>query len=265
MSIAKSGASAAVSLLATVCLSNCSEKNYINQPITDSVHIHGTVRAWRCGVGDRWNNPHDPEQLRFSVNTGEPATVTFIRDNGFTSIVETDDSSDVDLYLSAGSHKIVVETGYTYPPDTFYNYQLKPGDTTLSLAIAYGVLDPLNIECVFSYNSIDDTASTRAEWGVIWELNQRSYGYKPAFPVFNINWGSSPNDFRHLYRSEYTRRVYVHYRLPIYRSQPGYRRVYNVLEAENLLRRIMDRDTTGFSPDNFSIYPTGVYICLAKQ
>lgn len=265
MKLARFGATAAVSLLATVCLSNCSEKNYINQPITDSVHIHGTVRAWRCSVGDWFNNPRDPEQLRFSVNTGESATVTFIRDNGFTSAVETDTASEYDIYLSAGSHKIVVETGYTYPPDTIHNVQLRPGDTTIVLDITYTVLDPWNIECMFGYHSIDDTASVRAEWDAIWELNQRSFGHKGGVPVFDIARGGPPSDSRRLLTSEYTQRVYADYTLPVIREYPGFGRIYNVYEAYLVLQHILDSDTTGSFPDNFSIYPTGIYGCLAKQ
>lgn len=264
MSATKFGPTIAVAaaLLSALSVNSCTEKKYVNQPITDSSHVHGIVRAWRCAVGDVLNNPQDPSRLRYSVYTGEPAAVTFVRDNGFTSIVETDDSSEFDVYLSAGSHKIVVKSGYTFPADTFYNIQLKPGDTTLVLDIVYAVLDPLNITCVFSYPTIEDTLSTESEWDVIRELNQRSYiGGKPL-PVFNFDQVALPSELRRVHQSAYTSHVYVTYQLPIRREYQGYGKMWNVSEANNLLLRIIEGDTTGFFLDNFSLYPSGSYACM---
>ncbi len=265
MNWARSSAMAAVFIMAALSLNHCTEKKHINQPITDSVHVHGTVRAWRCRVGDVINNnPLDPSKLRFSVRTGESATVTFIRDNGFTSIAETDDSSDIDLRLSAGSHKIVVETGYSYPPDTSYNVQLNPGDTTLVLDIAYAVLDPLNITCGFIYASIDDTLSTEVEWDVIQELNQRSYISGKPFPAFNISQ-ADPSELRQVHRSDFSPQVYVSYQLPIYRGYHGYGKLWNIMEADDVLHGIIRGDTTRFFPGNFSLSPSGMYLCMAQQ
>lgn len=245
----------AVTLWAIMGLSACTKKYITNYPITDSTHVRGVVRAWMCFVGDGRNNREGPWRQRFSVYTGEPAIVTLIRDNGFASVVETDDSSQFDLRLSAGSHKIVIETGWSYPPDTFYNVQLKPGDTTLTLDIVYATLDPLNIDCVFTYGSIKDTAGTLAEWNLISELNRRSAGPHGGFPVFNIDRSNPPSDSRHMDPTEYTQRVFIRYKLPIFRAYPGYGRLWNVEEACDALLKIIDEDTTGLFQNNFTVTP----------
>ena len=244
--------------LTVLCLSNCTEKKYINQPLTDAVHIHGVVYGWRCGVGDQLNNPRDPRKRRFSVTTGEPATVTFIRDNGFTSTIDTDDSSAFELYLSAGSHRIIVETGFSYEPDTVYNVQLKPGDTTLALDILYATMDPLHLQCVFQYLSYNDTLGADREWQILYELNQRSYSSKKPFRVFDFDWSRSPVEFRSRYESG---RLCV-YVLPILRRSSWYGKVFTVGEARYRLQTIIDDDSTGTFPHALKVYLEGGYICL---
>ncbi len=261
MILARIGAAAVAGAAVLLALGGCSETNYINQPSVDLVHLRGTVRAWYCGVGDVVNNPRDPNQLRFSIRTDEPATIVIIRDNGFTSTVKTNDSSDFDLYLTAGAHKIVVRTGYSWPPDTTYNVQLRPGDTTLLFDIVYAVVDPLNIDCVFLYRSIEDTVGIQAEWNAVMELNMRTYGYKNDFTVFDIRANASPEDFRQVFQSEFTPTVGVYYRMPIKRSDSYYAEVYNVCEASEILQEVIHADTTGFLGGHFFASPAGGYLC----
>jgi len=258
MGIPRICATVVVVFLAALCLNNCTEKKYINQPLTDTVHIHGIVYGWRCGIGDWINNPRDPQTRRFSVTTGEPATVTFIRDNGFTTTVETDDSSAFELYLSAGSHKVIVETGFSYAPDTVYNTQLKPGDTTLAFDILYATMDPSHLQCWFQYPSLEDTLGANREWQILSELNQRSYSSGKPFPVFGLDWSRSPTEFRSRYESGRLS-VYV---LPILRESSWYGKVYTVGEARYLLQKIIDDDTTGTFPHSLTIYLAGGYICM---
>ncbi|MBI5868915.1 MAG: hypothetical protein HZB43_11635 [candidate division Zixibacteria bacterium] len=258
---ARIGAAAVVGALVVFAACSCSETNYINQPSTDVVHLSGTVWGWYCGVGDLINNPRDLYQRRFSVRTGEPATIVIIRDNGFTSTIRTNDSSDFDLYVTAGAHKIVVKTGYSWPPDTTFNVQLRPGDTTLMFDIVYAVADPLNINCVFQYRSIDDTVGIRAEWDAIMELNWRTYGHRGDFTVFDIRGNASPGEFREVYQSEFTSTVGVYYRMPIRRSDRYHGEVYNVIEADEILQEIISADTTGFLGDHFFASPAGFYLC----
>jgi hypothetical protein len=244
-------------------LSGCTEKNYtVNQCPSETVHIKGTVYAWHCSIGDIWNNDPNPERNRFSLNTGEPAIVTFIRDNGFVTTIETDDSSDFVLYLSAGPHKIAVETGYTYPPDTFYNVQLRPGDTTLPLNIIYQVDDPLYITNVFWYSTINDTQSAQAEWEMLLELNRRTQVSGKSFPALDISWNASPSEYRQVDQSPYTRTVFTRYVLPVRRDYQGYLKQWNVIEACNLLLDLIGQDTTGLVYPEFGLYPTGIYGCL---
>jgi len=85
----------AVAFLAVMGLSGCTKKHITNYPITDGTHVRGIVKGWRCAVGGLLSNRQGPWRIRFSVYTGEPAVVTFIRDNGFKTVVETDDSSQL--------------------------------------------------------------------------------------------------------------------------------------------------------------------------
>jgi hypothetical protein len=247
-------------------LSGCTEKNYtVNQCPSETVHIKGTVYAWRCGIRDPVNNHPGSDQNRFSLNTGEAAIVTFIRDNGFRTTVETDDSSNFELYLSAGSHEIEIETGYTYPNPIKRNVQLWPGDTTLALDIGYRVLDPLHISCVFLYPTINDTMSTAAEWAIINKLNLGDYQSKDGIEVLDISGITSPSQWRNVLQSLWTPTVHVDYQLPINRFRSSSNRtLYNVYEGYELLRGALIKDTTGVFPPNFSIYPAGSYICLAS-
>ncbi|HUU45276.1 MAG TPA: hypothetical protein VM118_06040 [Acidobacteriota bacterium] len=246
----------AIALAIALFLTHCTEERCpVSQLPTDSVEVQGTVYAWRCSVGD-WNNPFDPELSRFSVNTGEAATVTFIRDDGFTSVVETDDSSDFNLRLSAGAHKVVVETGYSFPPDTFYNIQLQPGDTTLVFDVVYCALDPLNITFVFSYPPQLDTMGMAAEWEVLNRLNQYTYRFGGGHPLLDITDVESPEPFHRVTGAHFS-----YYDLPVYRHHPIYGTPFNVCEAYELIQGVIDEDTTGLVPDHLYVYPTGNYMC----
>ena len=255
----------AIALAVALFLIHCTEERCpVSQLPTDSVEVQGTVYAWRCSVGD-WNNPFDPELSRFSVNTGEAATVTFIRDDGFTSVVETDDTSDFHLRLSAGAHKVVVGTGYSFPPDTFYNIQLHAGDTTLSFDVVYCTLDPLNITFVFSYPAQLDTIGMAAEWEVLNRLNQYTYRFGDGLPLLDILGVQSPEPFHHVSEHFASRHIFSYYDLPVYRNHPTYGTPFNVCEAYELIQGVIDEDTTGLVPDYLYVYPTGTYICLASD
>ncbi|HUU46455.1 MAG TPA: hypothetical protein VM118_12060, partial [Acidobacteriota bacterium] len=126
-------------------------------------------------------------------------------------------------------------------------------------------LDPLNITFVFSYSSIDDTSGIAQEWDVINGVNQRTFQFGEGLPLLDILGVVSPVPFHYLLESEFTPRVYSHYNVPVYREHPGYGEPHNVYEAYELIQGVLDEDTTGIAPSNMSIYPAGVYICLASD
>jgi len=127
---------------------SCTEERTIIQN-SDTVRIQGNVFGILCG-----------DSCKFSEGLleNEIATVQFTRDNGFKSTVKTNEFGDFELYLSAGSHVITVESGFTYPSDTFYNTLLFPGDTSLNLQITLDFDDPNHIILDFWYPSLQDTA-----------------------------------------------------------------------------------------------------------
>ena len=251
-------------VLITVLLS-CTENTTIIRPIDgDAVHLFGVVYAWRCyGPNDYFNNPTEEHLIRFSMKTGEPAKITFIRDNGFESYWETDDSSSFERYMSAGTYIAVVETGYTWPPDTFYNIHLTPGDTTLRLDIGYDVIDPLHLTFAFQYPTINDLQPVAEEFDAI--LKTGNLARRIHFPgPLNILYTMSPDTY---VTDTFCLRnpdgpCWVYHEVPVIRELGGYGELWNVLDAYHSIMAAKESDTTGVVPANLSLHPTGSYFCL---
>ena len=255
-------------LLATVLLAvavrmNCTEENtYVtNAPVTDQTVLSGIVYSWYC-AGEWWNNPGPKEDYRFSVQTGEPAYITLVRDNGFTSWFQTDDSSNFKRYVSAGTYELIVETGFAWPPDTIYNVHLTPGDTTIELDLHYDVNDPLNIDFTFKYASVNDTAGAQAEFDALLDMNSR-LRVTGHLPLLSMSGTMPPDTFRVDTYVAYDGKVYVTHRVPIRRvDYYGVRN--NVIEAASVFQEALAHDTTGLYPGNLSAYPAGIYVCLSR-
>lgn len=246
---------------------SCTEERTIICPVeTETVHLQGVLYGWRCGVGDAWNNPWTKAERLFSSFAGESASITLIRDNGFTTWFETDDSSRFDRYVSAGSYKLVIETGYSWPPDTILNIHLTPGDTLLELDIVYDVLDPERISFYFFYPTINDTASIQQEFNAVLKLNvaARIIGIPGPLNVHR----TMPMDQLLAYRSFWipygSASYYVIYELPIIRLYQGYTEGWNVIQAYEALHYQLHADTSGVFA-NLSIAPRGFYACLAGK
>ena len=235
--------------LTALSIVNCTDNDCTtNCPLCDSVDIQGTVSARVCGI-----------EYHVNLYTAEPATVSFIRDNGFVTRVQTDESSNFALTLSAGSHRIVVETDCTRVPDTFYNVLLVPGDTTLPLDIGLDLLDPLNMRFEFVYQALADTIGTASEWVLVNELNQRTIGqWLYNYPVLVMPDLDSFAEQKMVWLGG----AIVHYDLPINQVSEAYKDSLTVFKADDLIENLLDQDTTGVFPGNFSVFPSGRYACL---
>ena len=253
-------------VLAAVGLS-CTEERTIIRPVeTQTVHLQGVLYAWRCGVGDVWNNPQTKAQRLFGSFTGESASITLIRDNGFTSWFETDDSSRFERYVSAGSYKMIIETGYTWPADTILNVHLTPGDTVLELDIEYDVLDPERISIYFRYPATGDTTGIQQELETLIRLNSAAKVIGIPGPL-NIS-RTTPIDqiiaYQHSLSLGEGSSYYVIYDIPIIRLYEGYVECWNVIQAAEALQHQIDVDTTGGFA-NVSLGPRGSYPCLMDK
>jgi len=254
-------------VLALVIALSCTEERTTICPLeTEIVRFEGVLYGWRCGVGDCLNNPPTKAQLRFGSFTGESASITLIRDNGFTTWFKTDDSSRFVRYVSAGSYKLVIETGYTWPGDTVPNVHLAPGDTVLELNIVYDVVDPDTISFDFFYPSIDDTVGIEQEFQAVLKLNEaaRIVGMPGPLQVYR---SMSPEEFsvnRSFWIPYGSSSYYVVYGLPITREgYHGYPVGWNVVQAYWAIHDAAEADTTGRF-DNLSIWPKGAYACLLQ-
>lgn len=198
--------------------------------------------AWQCGVGDINNNT---TETRFSVATGEAARLSILYSNGWTDSFTTDDSSQFQRLVTAGLHKIVVSTQYTWPPDTFQFYI--ESDTTVELNLVYRVLDPDTLLFTFSYESSQDSLGAREEWNLLRILNGQLGGAIDT-------WGHIPRlEWRSVYVS--LSRIYVHYGIPL--SGRG----------ANHVVVVADSAATSIAADPrlspwLSVYPKGIYFCL---
>lgn len=243
---------------------SCTEERTVVRPIdTEAVHLEGVLYGWFCGVGDLWNNPPSRSARLFSSFTRESASITLIRDNGFTSWFETDDSSRFLRYVSAGSYKMVIETGYSWPPDTILNIHLTPGDTVLELDIVYDVMDPDTLTFYFFYPTIDDTLGIKHEFQTVLKLDESVIPLTIAGPL--PIWRSMPMDRFNAYRSfwqpSFNDDYYVVYNFPVVREYQGYGKCWNVMQAYEALQEQLEADTTG-TYSNLSFGPKGVYPCL---
>jgi hypothetical protein len=242
---------------------SCTEERTIIRPVeTETVHLQGVLYGWMCGVGDGVNNPGTKAELLFSTFTGESASITLVRDNGFTTWFETDDSSRFNRFVSAGTYKVIIKTGYTWPEDTILNVHLTPGDTVLELDISYDVLDPERISFYFQYPTIDDTSGLQHELETVVRLNSAAKVIGLPCPL-NIYRTTSPEQFssyRHFLPMPPSR-FYVIYDIPIIRLYEGYYEGWNVMQAYQALQYQIDVDTTR-AFFNLSINPRGVYACL---
>jgi hypothetical protein len=232
------------------------EETYItNIGSTDVVRIRGVVKAWRCGVGDIFNNPYGG--YYFSAETEEPAKVTLIRDNGFSSWVETDDSSSFRMVLSEGAHIAIVETGYTRP-DTFYNLQLWAGDTNLVLDITFDILDPELLDFNFFYKNPSDTLGMNKEWEIVWDVNREVAVAGMPYPL-DI-WGYTDPDTLRSMHQFHSGAVSVNYTIRIRRYHYNVH-CYHILDVLDSIGNLIDTDTTGRF-EYLSCYSHYAYICL---
>ncbi len=71
---------------------SCGDKTTIVNSSSQHVNVSGTVYAWRCGVGDEYNNGWDNDQ-RITTLMGEKAKITFLPKDGVYFSDSTDDSS----------------------------------------------------------------------------------------------------------------------------------------------------------------------------
>jgi hypothetical protein len=243
---------------------SCTEERTIIQPVeSESVRLQGTLYGWFCGVGDLVNNPPTKNQRLFGSYAGESAEITLIRDNGFTTWFDTDDSSSFFRYVSAGSYKIIIETGYSWPPDTVLNVHLTPGDTLLELDIVYDVTEPDTVAFYFFYPTIDDTVGIIAEFQTIFTLSNSVMPTTLPNPL-PIWWNMPMGQFaayRSYWQPSYSDYYYVVYHIPVVRECQYYLKGWNVLQAWEELHEVLEADTTG-AYANVSVSPLGTYPCM---
>ncbi|MGH8015287.1 MAG: hypothetical protein ACREBV_03765 [Candidatus Zixiibacteriota bacterium] len=245
----------------------CTEKTIVQSNIGDVVHLTGVLYVWRCiGPRDPFADPHFPDSNRFSVNTEESARITFIRDNGFVNSWLTDSSSAFERFISAGSYLAIVETGYTWPPDTFYNLHFKPGDTTLSINIIYDVVDPLHITFAFHYPLLQERLSAKEEFDAIIKVGILARRPGIPGPLYALYSMASDTFFTETLCFSDSSDCWVMYDVPVIRKMSGYGELWNVLDAFYAIWDAMQKDTGGtVVPNNMSIWPTGGYVCHTDQ
>jgi hypothetical protein len=234
---------AAVAVFA--CVLSCSDETTVFQNVIqgEQVRVTGEVRAWRCSVGDYWNNRSvDP---RFAVETGDTARVIIAYSNGWRDTVLTDSVSGFHRLVGIGLHKIIVETRYTWPADTFQFYLER--DTALSLNIEYDVLIPDSVTIYFEFPSYADTIGAAKEWEALRRLNGRLGGALNTF-------GFTP---RLEWRRESATGEWMIWNVPL----PNRRD--NVIEVSCRADSLAEADTARvISPVPLDIHPKGIYICL---
>lgn len=231
-----------VAAVVTSLLIGCNDETTIVQNVIpgDQVKVSGQVLAWRCRVGDVWNN--FGLDTRFAIETGDTATIRFLYSNGWCDEVKTDSVSGFRRVVGAGLHKVIVETRYTLP-DTFQVYL--ENDTTLDLKIVYDVDDPVNIELLFEYPTFNDTLGAQTEWEALRKLNGtlggtlNTYGFVPR-----LEW----------------RRYYDCWSIW---DVPLSSRVHNVILVSSQIKSIAEQDTARkIFPVQVGVHPRGIYICL---
>jgi hypothetical protein len=126
-----------------------------------TVTVTGKVCAWYCAVGDYLNNS-GPEH-RYTVNTGLPATVKFVRNETCCTFSgQTDDSSQYVAKPEVGDYFAVVETYHAHP-DTIMGISLTK-DTVIDFDVVYEMAVGDTVYITYSYGTADDSAGYAAEW-----------------------------------------------------------------------------------------------------
>jgi len=141
------------------------EKTIIQSP--RGVRISGVIKAWYCDVCDPVNNIST--EPRYTVNTGIPAEVKFVRLNGLSFEGYTDDSSEYSWVLDEGAYMAVVVTPHAHP-DTFFNIYLR-ADTTIDFNIVYEYLTADTIEVDFFPWDVDNALALDSAWEYLRTLN----------------------------------------------------------------------------------------------
>ncbi len=243
---------AVISAVSLLGLGGCSDDNHVTgNDSQDMVAVHGTLLGRTCPKSLFYSMPPRP----FCEITGETATVFFIDSSGTAISVETNDTSNFDLSLPAASYKIAVKTGFNYPPDTTFDVQLQPGDTSLSIETHLAVLDPAMFIFEFDRYVMTETLTVEQEWAIVLELNRQTQiiSGKPI-PAFDIAEGSAL-EWRQIDG------WFVVYEIPVIREDASHGELYNVVEVTQMLDDFLAEDTTGLAPLGFYTLPKGVYPC----
>lgn len=160
-----------ISLLAiTAFFSSCSDDKIIKYE-NPTVTVTGKVYGWSCGTGDC--RSISGSEYRYSVCTGLPATVKFIKqEDCCTNTCQTDDSSNYIAKPEVGDYFIVVETRHGCP-DTVFSVTLK-SDTIIDFKIdlEYKTHDTVFVD--YFYPDPIDSMGYQSEWLYIRSLDDRT-------------------------------------------------------------------------------------------
>ena len=122
-----------ISVIVILLFSGCTDDSNPVNSKNSTANLSGVVMAYFCGVGDVINNTS--VNPRYTAQTGYVVPVSFIKSDGFTYDVTTDDSSEFSLTVDTGIYKIAIQLAHNYP-DTFYNVHIDK-DTALDLNLVY--------------------------------------------------------------------------------------------------------------------------------
>ncbi len=148
---------------------SCSDEEklvYISDSDVVNVEVSGTVYAYYCGWFEGYNG-----STRYTVATGEKATIKFLRLGDYSYIFETDDSSDYKMLIDTGTYDIIVEIGHSFP-DTAENVYIA-NDTTIDFEFIYATLIPDTLSLEFYYNPAADSLGEEVETNHLNSLNGR--------------------------------------------------------------------------------------------
>lgn len=219
-----------------VTILSCADETVKSSQSRPSVRVTGEVLAWYCGVRDGWNPTPEP---RYTVATGEPALVKFIRTDGLTVEVKTDESSSLNASIEKGSYMLVLQIGHAYP-DTLPSVTIT-GDTTIELNAVYDFLASDTIDLSFYYRSTADSLGEAEEY--MW-LERLANEMEPSLVLSNA--------LRRVDSNQWVSWVVVHYRVPL---APDFLAWEVCEQAKTTVSQLGD------FPDNFHIRLDS-YICL---
>ncbi len=149
-----------------ICIS-CTDEKIIKYE-EPTVTVTGKVCGWRCAVRDPVNN--SGSEHRYSVYTGLPATVKFVReDNCCTFSGQTDDSSVFSVTPEIGAYFAVIETRHCHP-DTAYDISLA-NDTTIDFDIVYEYLTHDTVFIEYFYPDSAESLGYETEWLYVYSFN----------------------------------------------------------------------------------------------